>query len=87
MPDMRYTLSPHASDMPARCILQMSSSHTAHMPLFFDPQMSEPSSSYMPQITALDPSWHHDSLFEWSDFFIPDLSLDPYEGVEGSLSS
>ena len=63
-PHMRYTPSPHTSDMPALCILQISSSHAAHMPLFFDPQMPGPSSSYMPQMTTLNPSWHHDSLSE-----------------------
>ena len=82
MPDMRYTPLPYASDMPAPCIPQMSSSHAAHMLSFFDLQMSRPSSSYMPQMTTSDPSWYHNSLFEWSDFFVTGPSLDSYEGAE-----
>ena len=78
--DMRYT--PSSSDISASCILQISSLHAAHMPQLFDPQMSGPSSSYMPQMTAPDPSWHHDSPFEWSNLFLTAPSLNPYEGVE-----
>nr|XP_010932599.1 uncharacterized protein LOC105053211 isoform X2 [Elaeis guineensis] len=82
-PDMRYTLLPYTSDMPAPCISQMSSPHAAHMSPFFDPQMPEPSSSYMPQMTVPDPSWHHDTSSEWSDLFVTGSSLDLYEEVEG----
>ena len=52
------------------------------MPLLFVPQMSGPSSSYMPQMTASNSSWHHDFSSEWSDLFVTDPSLDPYEKVE-----
>ena len=52
------------------------------LPLF-SPQMSGPLSSYISQMTASDPSWHHDSLSEWSDLFVTDPSLDPDEEIEG----
>ena len=54
-----------------------------HMPPLFDLQMPKPSSFYMLQMTALGPSWYHDSSSEWSDLFVINPSLDPDEGVEG----
>ena len=37
----------------------------------------------MPQMTAPSLSWHHESLFEWSDLFIIGSSLDPNKEIEG----
>ena len=93
--DMRYTLPPYVLDMPPPYILQMSSLHVSHMPPPYDPQMPRSSSSYVPQMTALDSGWHHECLSEWFeqlgiipvpcqyDSFITDPSFDPDEGVEG----
>ena len=96
--DMRYPPSPYIPHIPSLYILQMSSPHAAHMPPS-DPQMPGPSSSYMPQMIASDPSWHQKSSSEWSeqlgtilfpcqyDPFITGSYLDPDGGLRGSLSS
>ena len=81
--------------MPLSYIPQMSLLHAPHMPPPYDPQMPGSSSSYVPQMTSLDPSWHHESSSEWSeqletipipcqyDSFVIGLSLDSDDGVEG----